>query len=79
MLPQKFVQPKNKEACTAAPLQNLQNLEHKADAFNLGDNTVVCVVVPSSTVVAAGHRCRRDNVKSLGWRACWSGSEVDDE
>jgi hypothetical protein len=78
MLPQKFVQLKNKEACTTAPLQNLQNLEHKANAFNLGDDAVICVVAPSSAVVVAGHGCRRDNVKPSGQRACWLGLEVDD-
>ncbi len=62
-----------------APLQNLQNLEHEADAFDLGNDAVVCVVAPSSAVVAAGHECGRDNVKPFGWRACWSGSEVDNE
>ena len=56
----------------------LQNRELGADAFDLGDNAVVCVAGPSSTVVAAGHECRRDGVKPSGRRTFWSGLEVDD-
>jgi hypothetical protein len=56
-----------------------QNREHGAGAFDLGDNAVVCVVGPSSAVVAAGHGCGRDGVKPLGRRSFRSGSEVDDD
>ncbi len=54
----------------------LQNREHGAGAFNLGNNAVVCVVGPSSAVVAAGHVCGRDGLIPLGRRACQSGWEV---
>jgi hypothetical protein len=60
-------------AYTAAPLQNW---EHGAGAFNLGNDAVVCVVGPSSVVVVAGHDCGRDGLIPLGWRACRSGWEV---
>jgi hypothetical protein len=56
-VPQQSVLPKNKEAYTAAPLQNW---EHGAGAFDLGDDADVCVVASSSAVVAAGHGCGRD-------------------
>ena len=42
----------NKEAYTAAPLQNL---EHEADAFDPSDDEDDCVVAPSSVVVPADH------------------------
>ena len=54
----------------------LQNREHGADAFDLGDDAVVCVVGPSSAVVAAGHGCGRDGVKPSGRRTFRSGWEV---
>jgi hypothetical protein len=45
---------------------SLHNREHGTGAFNLGNNTVVCVVALSSAVVAAGHGCGRDGPKPLG-------------
>jgi hypothetical protein len=60
-------------AYTAAPLQNR---EHGAGAFDLGDNAVVCVVGPSFAVVAAGHDCGRDGLIPFGRRACRLGWEV---
>jgi hypothetical protein len=56
----------------------LSNREHGAGAFDLGDDTVNCVVAPSSVVVVAGQGCGRDGVIPSGWRSCWSGLEVDD-
>jgi hypothetical protein len=56
----------------------LQNQKHGANAFDLGNKAVVCVDTSSSTVVAAGHRCRKDGLKPSGWRTFWSGVEVDD-
>ena len=56
----------------------LQNREHGADAFDLGDDAVVCVDASSSAVVAAGHGCGRDGVKPSGRRSFWPGSVVDD-
>jgi hypothetical protein len=61
-------------AYTTAPLQNR---EHEADAFNMGNVAVVCVVDFSSAMVAAGHGCGRDGVKLLGWRSSWSRLVVD--
>ena len=63
-------------AYTTAPLQNR---EHGADAFDLGDDAVVCVVDPSSAVVAAGHGCGRDGVIPSGRRTYRSGLGVDDD
>jgi len=57
----------------------LQNREHVADAFDLGDDAVICVDASSSAVVAAGHGCRRDGLKPLGRSTFWSGLEVDDD
>ena len=57
----------------------LQNREHGADAFDLGDNSVVCVDASSSSVVAAGHGCGRDGLKPSGRRTFPSGSEVDND
>ncbi len=73
MLPQQTVQPKNKVACTAAPLQNR---EHGADSFNSGDDKDDCFVEPASFVVTADHDPGRDDGGPLGWRFCWSGWEV---
>ncbi len=73
MLPQQTVQPKNKEACTASPLQNQ---EHGADAFNPGDDEDDCFVEPASFVVTADHDPGRDGGGPLGWRFCWLGWEV---
>ena len=73
MLPQ-FVQPKRTVAYTMALLQNR---EHGAGAFDLGNDAVVCVVDPSSTVVAAGHGCGRDGVKPSSRRSFWPGLVVD--
>ncbi len=61
---------------TTAPLQNQ---EHGAGAFDLGDDAVVCVDASSSAVVAAGHGCGRDGLKPSGRRTFRSGVEVDDE
>ncbi len=52
MLPQKFVQPKNKVAYTLALLQNL---EHGADAFDPGGDEDDRFDAPSSFVVTADH------------------------
>ncbi len=70
------MQPRRPWAYTAAPLQNLQNLEHKADAFDLGDNKDDWFVKPVSFVVAADHDPRRDDGRPLGRRFCWTGWEV---
>jgi hypothetical protein len=55
----------------------LQNREHGAGAFDLGDNAVVCVVGPSSAVVAAGHGCGMDGVDPSGRRSFRPGLEVN--
>jgi hypothetical protein len=73
LLPQQTVQPKNKEACTAAPLQNR---EHGANSFDPGDDEDDCFVEPASFVVTADHDPGRDDGGTLGWRFCWSGWEV---
>ena len=73
MLPQQTVQPKNKVACTAAPLQNW---EHGVNAFNPGNNEDNCFVEPASFVVTADHDPGRDDGGPLGRRFCWSGLEV---
>jgi hypothetical protein len=73
MLPQQTVQPKNKVACTVAPLQNW---EHGADAFNPGNNEVDCFVKLASFVVTADHDPGRDDGGPLGQRFCWSRWEV---
>ncbi len=73
MLPQQTVQPKNKEAYTAAPLQNW---EHEADAFNPGNDKDNCFVEPASFVVTADHNPGRDDGGPLGQRFCRSGWEV---
>ncbi len=73
MLPQQTVQPKNKVACTAAPLQNR---EHGADAFDPGDDEVDCFVELASFVVTADHDPGRDDGGPLGRRFYWSGWEV---
>jgi hypothetical protein len=65
--------PKNKEAYTAAPLQNL---EHEADAFDLSDDEDDCVVAPFSVVVPADHGLGRGDGGPEGRRFCWSGVEV---
>jgi hypothetical protein len=73
MLPQQTVQPKNKEACTVAPLQNQ---EHGANAFDPGDNKDDCFVEPASFVVTADHDPGRDDGGPLGERFCRLGWEV---
>ncbi len=73
MLPQQTVQPKNKEACTAAPLQNR---EHGGNAFIPGDDKDNCFIKPASFMVTADHDPRRDDGGPLGQRFCWSGWEV---
>ena len=55
----------------------LQNREHGADAFDLGNGAVISVNVSSSAMVGAGHACGRDGLKPSGWRTFWSGVEVD--
>ncbi len=57
----------------------LQNWEHGAGAFDLGNDAVVCVNASSSMVVVAGHGCGRDGLKPSGRGTFWSGLEVDDE
>jgi hypothetical protein len=73
------VLPKNKEACTAAPLHNPQNLEHEADAFNLGNDEDNWFVVPTSFMVTADHDPGRDDGGPSRWRSCWSGLVVVDD
>ncbi len=73
MLPQQTVQPKNKVACTAAPLQNW---EHGADSFDPGDDEDDCFVEPASFVVTADHDPGRDDGGPLGRRFFWAGWEV---
>jgi hypothetical protein len=73
MLLQQTVQPKNKVACTAAPLQNR---EHRADAFDPGDDEVDCFVEPASFVVTADHNPGRDDRGPLGRRFYRLGWEV---
>jgi hypothetical protein len=73
MLPQQTVQPKNKVACTAAPLQNQ---EHGANSFDPGDDEDNCFFEPASFVVTADHDPGRDDGGPLGRRYCWSGWEV---
>jgi hypothetical protein len=73
MLPQQNVQPKNKEACTAA---SLQNQEHGADSFDPGDDEDDCFIKPTSFVVMADHEPRKDDGGPLGRRFCRSGWEV---
>jgi hypothetical protein len=51
MLPRQSVKPKNKEAYTAAPLQ--QNQEHGANTFDWGKDEDNYFVVPASIVVNA--------------------------
>ena len=64
MLPQQSVQPKNKEAYTAAPHRNL---EHGANAFDPGDAKDVCYAAPTSVVViTADHSPGRDDRGPLG-------------
>jgi hypothetical protein len=63
-------------AYTMAPLQNW---EHGAGAFDLGDDAVVCVDASSSAVVADGHGCGRDGLKPSGRRTYRSGMGVDDD
>ncbi len=67
------MQPKNKEACTAAPLQNP---EHGANAFDPGYDKDDCFVKPTSFVVTADHDLGRDDGGPLGWRFCRSEWEV---
>ncbi len=70
------MQPRKPWAYTATPLQNLQNLEHEADSFDLGDNKDDWFVEPASFVVAADHDPRRDDGGPLGRRFCRTGWEV---
>jgi hypothetical protein len=73
------VLPKNKEACTAAPLQNPQNLEHEADAFDLGDKEDNWFVMPTSFMVTADHDPGRYDGGPSGRRSCQSGLVVVDD
>jgi hypothetical protein len=73
MLPQQTVQPKNKVACTATPLQNR---EHRTDAFDLGNDKDDCFIEPASFVVMADHDPGRDDGGPLGWRFCRLGLVV---
>jgi hypothetical protein len=73
MLPQKTMQPKNKEACTAAPLHPP---EHRAKSFDpcVYSNEFYAVFV--AIVVMADHDSGRHDGGLLGWKICWSGLEV---
>ncbi len=73
MLPQQTVQPKNKEACTVAPLHPL---EHWAKSSNPCGNCNKFYVVFTSIMVMADHDLGRDDGVLLGQRFCWSGLEV---
>jgi hypothetical protein len=75
MPPQQSVQLKNKVACTAALLHNM---EHGANSFNLGNNKDDWFAAPSFIVVTADHSPRRDEGVPLGRRICRSGLEVVD-
>ena len=57
----------------------LQNRDHEANAFDLSNGAVVCVIGPSSEVVAAGHGCGRDGIKPLRQWSSWLGPVVDDD
>ena len=70
-MPQQSVLPKNKEAYTAAPLENLK---HKADAFNPRDDEDRYVVVPASVVVPADHDHGRGDGGSLGSTSVGGGA-----
>jgi hypothetical protein len=70
MLPQQTVQPRNKVAYTAAPLQNR---EQGTDSFDPGDDEDDCFVEPASFVVTADHDPGRDDGGPLGRRFFWSG------
>jgi hypothetical protein len=73
MLPHQTVQPKNKEACTAAPLGPP---EGGAESSNpCSDGNKVCAVF-ASIVVMADHDPGRNDGVLLGRRFCWSGLEV---
>ncbi len=73
MLPQQTVQPKNKVACTAAPLQNW---EHGANAFDPGKDEDNCFIELASFVVTTDHNPGKDDRGPLGWRFCRLGWEV---
>jgi hypothetical protein len=72
MLPQQTVQPKNNEACTAAPLQNR---EHGVNSFDPGDKEEDCFVKPTSFVVTADHNPGRDDGGPLGQRFVGRGGK----
>ncbi len=55
----------------------LLNQEHRANAFDPGNNKDDCFVAPASYVVTADHNPRRDDEGPLGRRFCWLGLEVD--
>jgi hypothetical protein len=57
-------------------MPSLLNWEHRADAFNPGDDVDDCFVAPASFMVMADHDPGRDDGGPLGWRFCWSGLEV---
>jgi hypothetical protein len=73
MLPQQTVQPKNKEACTAAPLHPLECGAKSSDPCIYGNKFYA---VFTSVVVMADHEPERDVGGLLGRRCCWSGLEV---
>ena len=54
----------------------LQNQEHWADAFDLGDDEDVCFVVPAPSMVTADHCPGRDDGGPSGQKICRLGSEV---
>ncbi len=73
MLPQQTVQPKNKEACTAAPLRPP---EHGAKSSDPCGDGVEFYAVFASIVVMADHNPGRDDGVLLGWRFCWLGLDA---
>ncbi len=73
MLPQQTLQPKNKEACTAAPLRPPERGAKSSDPCSDGNKFYA---VLASTVVMADHDPGMDDRVLLGWRLCWSVSEV---
>jgi hypothetical protein len=67
------VQPKNKEACTAAPLHPPEHGAKSSDPC--GDGNVFYAVF-ASIVIMADHNPGGDDGGLLGRRFCWSGLEV---
>jgi hypothetical protein len=54
----------------------LQNWEHRANAFDQGNDREELLRPAASFVVTADHDPGRDDGGPLGWRFCRSGPEV---